>query len=111
MSCHHAFLFSFVNPSGLGPTKLSLKTGQEGRGIYCDSNYGPVLGGGGDIWISKDINKSPLSRSNLGKKPISSHQDNRARSSQVLLISPLQTTRCLDSASDNYQAGEINSYF
>ena len=66
MSCRHAFLFSFVNPSGLGPTKLSLITGQEGRGIYCDSGYGPVLGGGGDIWISKDINTSPLSRSNLG---------------------------------------------
>ena len=41
---------------------------------------------------------------------ISSHQDNRTRSSLVLLISPLQITRCLDSVSDNYQAGEINSY-
>ena len=41
---------------------------------------------------------------------ISAHQDNRARSSQVLKDSLLQITRCLDSASDNYQAGEINSY-
>ena len=41
---------------------------------------------------------------------ISSHQDNRTRSSLVLLISLLQITRCLDSVSDNYQAGEINSY-
>ena len=41
---------------------------------------------------------------------ISSHQDNRTRSAQVIIISPLQITRCLDSASDNYQAGEINYY-
>ena len=40
---------------------------------------------------------------------ISSHQDNRERSSQVPKTSLLQITRCLDSASDNYQAGEINS--
>ena len=40
---------------------------------------------------------------------ISSHQDNRERSSQVPKISLSQVTRCLDSASDNYQASEINS--
>ena len=40
---------------------------------------------------------------------ISSHQDNRVRSSQVPKLSLSQITRCLDSASDNYQAGEINS--
>ena len=40
----------------------------------------------------------------------SSHQDNRERSSQVLLISLSRITRCLDSASDNYQVGELNSY-
>ena len=42
--------------------------------------------------------------------PISAHQDKRARSSQVKRVSMFQITRCLDSASDNYQAGEINSY-
>ena len=42
--------------------------------------------------------------------PISAHQDSRARSSQVPRISLSQITRCLDSASDNYQAGEIDSY-
>ena len=41
--------------------------------------------------------------------PISSHQDNRPRSSQVPKISLSQITRCLDSASDNYHASEINS--
>jgi len=36
--------------------------------------------------------------------PISSHQDNRARSSQVPHISLLQITRCLDSSSDKTPA-------
>ena len=45
----------------------------------------------------------------LSATPISSHQDNRERSSQVPKISLSQITRCLDSASDNYQASEINS--
>ena len=46
----------------------------------------------------------------LSATHISSHKDNRERSSQVPKISLSQITRCLDSASDNYQAGEINSY-
>ena len=44
MSCRHAFLFSFVNPSGLGPTKLSLITGKEQQSMFCYRNYGPVFG-------------------------------------------------------------------
>ena len=40
---------------------------------------------------------------------ISFHQDNRERSSPATTISLLQIMRCLDSVSDNYQAGEINS--
>ena len=36
--------------------------------------------------------------------PISSHQDNRERSSQVPQISLLQITRCLDSSSDKIPA-------
>ena len=45
----------------------------------------------------------------LSATPISSQQDNRERSSQVPKISLSQITRCLDFASDNYQASEINS--
>ena len=37
-------------------------------------------------------------------KPISSHQDNRARSSQAPKTSLLQITRCLDSSSDKTPA-------
>ena len=36
--------------------------------------------------------------------PISAHQDNRARSSQVPQVSLLQITRCLDSSSDKTPA-------
>ena len=52
MPCRHAFLFSFVNPSGLGQIKLSLITGKEKYGICCDSSHGPVFGGGHDLRIS-----------------------------------------------------------
>ena len=44
-------MFSLVNPSDLGPTKLSLITGKEENGIYCASYYGPVFGGGFDLYI------------------------------------------------------------
>ena len=54
-----------VNPSGLGPTKLSLITGKEGKGIYCSSSYGPVFGGGNDLYISNNANTGP-SCSTLG---------------------------------------------
>ena len=58
MSCRQAFLFSFVNPIGLGPTKLSLITGEEQDGMYCTSNYGPVFGGGHNLYISNNANTS-----------------------------------------------------
>ena len=65
MSCRHAFLFSFVNPSRLGPTKLLLIFGKERYSILCDSSYGPLFGGGNDINISNDAN-TIYSSSNLG---------------------------------------------
>ena len=40
----------------------------------------------------------------ISATPISSHQDNRERSSQVPQISLLQITRCLDSSSDKIPA-------
>ena len=46
----------------------------------------------------------------VSASPISPHQDNRTRSSLVVIVSLSQITRCSDSASDKYQAGEINSY-
>ena len=58
-------MFSLVNPSGLGPTKLPLITGKKGYGIVCDKTYGPVFGGGGEIMISNNANRS-YSESRLG---------------------------------------------
>ena len=40
----------------------------------------------------------------ISATPISSHQDNRTRSSEVPYISLLQITRCLDSSSDKTPA-------
>ena len=54
-----------VNPSGLGPTKLSLITGKEWNGIYCSGSHGPVFGGGTDLCISNNANTS-YSSSKLG---------------------------------------------
>ena len=42
----NSFLFSLVNPSGLSPTKMPLKSGKEGNAMYCDESYGPIFGGG-----------------------------------------------------------------
>ena len=66
VKCGQAFLFSLVNPSGLGPTKLWLLFGKEGNGIFCYSNFGPVFGGGWDLRISSNANTS-YSSSKLGK--------------------------------------------
>ena len=64
MSCRHAFLFSFVNPSGLGPTKLPLVS--EIDGIMCIGSLGPVFGSGNDLVISNNADESPQSNSKLG---------------------------------------------
>ena len=54
-----------VNPSGLGPTKLSLVPRNEGKGIYCASDCGPAFGDGYDLRIPDNANTNS-SRSNLG---------------------------------------------
>ena len=53
-----SFLFSFVNPSGLPPTKLPLKPGQERYAIYCRSDCGPIFGRGHDLTIVSEPNIS-----------------------------------------------------
>jgi len=51
-------LFSLVNPSGLPPTKILLRAGQEGYAIYCNSGYGPTFGSGHDLHIPNAPNSS-----------------------------------------------------
>ncbi|KAL9954724.1 hypothetical protein ACROYT_G042297 [Oculina patagonica] len=64
--CRGAFLFSMVNPHGLGPTKMPLKSQVQQQAIYCHSSYGPTFGGGHDLHISNDASTNTSSRSNLG---------------------------------------------
>ncbi|KAM7442717.1 hypothetical protein ABFA07_008366 [Porites harrisoni] len=61
LQCSQAFLFSLVNPSGLGPTKMSLVTGKEAYAIFCgDTTVGPSFGGGCDLYISDNETFSNL---------------------------------------------------
>ena len=64
--CGHAFLFSMVNPHGLGPIKLPLIIGKERDGIGCINTYGPVFGGGNDLCIPGNANTNINGSSNLG---------------------------------------------
>ena len=53
-----SFLFSIVNPSGLSPTKMPLKPGEEKYAIYCHSHYGPIFGRGHDLVIVNEPNSN-----------------------------------------------------
>ena len=46
LPCCQAFLFSLVNPSDLGPTKMSLINGREQFAIISYHECGPVFGQG-----------------------------------------------------------------
>ena len=66
VSCHQAFLFSFVNPSGLVPTKFSLISGRETSAMFCDPSHGPVFGGIGNDLSLSDGAHSNTNESYLG---------------------------------------------
>jgi len=51
-----SFLFSLVNPSGLSPTKMTLKPGEETYAICCRSDFGPTFGRGHDLVIVNEPN-------------------------------------------------------
>ncbi|CAH3187143.1 unnamed protein product, partial [Porites lobata] len=63
-----AFLFSLVNKPGWAPVKLP-QTGQYSSSRYsihdC-SSYGPIFGGGHDIYIAHYASSSSNSQANLG---------------------------------------------
>lgn len=65
LTSSQAFLFSVVNPHGLGPTKLPVTKNQQ-HAIYCDGGYGPSFGGGYDLHISGNANSGTTSYSGLG---------------------------------------------
>ena len=64
--CAESFLFSLVNPSGTGPTKMPLKGNNNQYGICCYSEYGPTFGGGNDLYIASGANANSNSHCNLG---------------------------------------------
>ena len=67
VSCHQAFLFSFVNPSGLAPTKLSPICGKETSAMFCDPSRGPAFGGTGNDLSLSDGAHSNTNESYLGR--------------------------------------------
>ena len=63
--CTESFLFSLVNPTGAGPTKLPLKGTSNQNGILCNSGYGPTFGAGHDLHVANVANTNANSHSNL----------------------------------------------
>ena len=64
-SCTKSFLFSLVNPAGIGPTKMTLKSANAANGILCNKDYGPIFGAGHDLMISNASNTKNASQSKL----------------------------------------------
>ena len=64
-----AFLYSLVNKPGWAPVKLP-QTGQYSSrrtySIYSYSSYGPIFGGGHDIYVSNQASSNDDSQANLG---------------------------------------------
>ncbi|KAL9954723.1 hypothetical protein ACROYT_G042296 [Oculina patagonica] len=65
-ACRDAFLFSMVNPHGLGPTKMRLRNERQQYAISFHSSRGPTFGAGFDLLISDNANTNISSYSNLG---------------------------------------------
>ncbi len=67
IECKDAFLFSMVNPHGLGPNKM--RHNSYCNAILGDSDRGPTFGtrNDHDLYISENANIYPSSCSNLGK--------------------------------------------
>ena len=86
-----SFLFSLVNPSGAGPTKIPLKGTKNQNGIFCDSGYGPTFGGGHDLYIGSGANEDENSSSNLGHSYQSVHANSTFLAGQdVFVVSELE---------------------
>jgi hypothetical protein len=61
----NAFLFSLTNGDNR-PLKIKIDPNQRQYAIYCDSEYGPLFGGGHDICIANNANTTMGSYSDLG---------------------------------------------
>ena len=87
-----AFLFSLVNPSGLPPTKMALRAGQEGNAIYCNGSYGPTFGGGHDINIVNlpNSNYCPTSLNNTYQCPTGQNATSFLTGNQKFLVNEME---------------------
>ena len=59
-----SFLFLLTNANGNQPTKFSYKN--DGKALYNFNSYGPIFGGGADLYIASQSNIYPCSYCNLG---------------------------------------------
>ena len=50
-SAPNSFLFTLSNIYGIGPTKFPLKNINDGKSIWDGYQYGPIFGGGHDLYI------------------------------------------------------------
>ncbi|XP_028413817.1 protein PML-like [Dendronephthya gigantea] len=61
-----SFLFSLRNKDNLAPFIANIKQGQERYAIYCSRAYGPVFGGGHDLFIHDKPQLNQSSAGNFG---------------------------------------------
>ena len=61
----NAFLFSLINKDNQ-PLKMKIHSNQHQYAIRCNSEYGPTVGGGHDIFIANNANTAMDSYSYLG---------------------------------------------
>ena len=90
------FLFSLVNP-GLSPTKMPLKSGQEGFAMYCNSSYGPIFGGGNfyDLYVPSvpNSNNGYILLNNTYQCPAGQNANTLLTGSQTFSVSEMEVYR------------------
>ena len=61
-----SFLFSIVNPAGIGPVKLNIRPEKTDKALRQDPQAGPVFGEN-DLYIGDGADQSAVSFSDLGR--------------------------------------------
>ena len=61
-----SFLFSLRNKDNLAPFIANIQQGQGQCAIYCYSGYGPIFGGGHDLYICNNAQVNQSSYSTFG---------------------------------------------
>ena len=65
-SSSKSFLYSLYNTNGFSPVKLQIKSGSQRYAINGCSSYGPLFGGGHDIYISNNAASNRNSYTSCG---------------------------------------------